>query len=313
VYGPQVGLFFSPFSRPSFLTAATLWASASVLIYLFCCYGIWRACPALHSVGSLIVLILAFPPFFHFVVRGQLSSIVLLCFVAAYYAFASGHVWLAGLALGTLIFKPQFLIGIVVILLWNRAWKSLAGILIGCLAQLGFAWAYFGTTVMREYARILWHLPQMAASLEPGVAQTQMHSLRAFWTLLFPWPEVSLSLYVFSAIGVIYIAAKAWSIPGPLALRFSALVLAVVLVNPHLFVYDLLVLVPMFFLLTDWAVQHPDHPWSRGVKPLLYLCFALPLFGPVAIWTHLQLSVIVFVGLLIVLTGILRQQALPQS
>jgi hypothetical protein len=31
---------------------------------------------------------------------------------------------------------------------------------------------------------------------------------------------------------------------------------------------------------------------------LLYLAFLLPLFGPLAHWTHLQLSVVVFAALL---------------
>ena len=309
VYGPQVGFFFSPFSRMSFFTAASFWVAISILTYLLCCYWIWHACPSLYSARDLIIsLVLAFPPFSHFVVRGQLSSVVLLCFVAAYYAFRSRHDWLAGLALGALIFKPQFLIGIVVILLWTRAWKNVTGLFIGCLAQLGLTWAYFGTEVMRTYASTLWHLPQMTTNLEPGVAHTQMHSLRSFWVLLFPWREVSATLYAISAIAVLYIAAKAWRSSGPLALRFSALVLATVLVNPHLFVYDLLVLAPVFFLVTDWMIQHLEHPWSPGVRALLYLSFLLPLFGPMAIWTHIQLSVIVFVGLLIVLTYILNQQ-----
>ena len=312
VYGPQVGLFFAPFSRMPFLLAASLWTVISILAYLFGCYWIRQACPSLHHArGLFLPLLLAFPPFFHFVVRGQLSSIILLCFVAAFFAFRSGHNWLAGVALGSLVFKPQFLVGVVVILLCAWAWRSLTGIMVGCLAQLGMAWAYFGTSVMREYARTLMHLRQMTATLEPGVAHTQMHSLRSFWTLIFPWPEVSGILYVLSSIAVLVFATKAWSSRGPLTLRFSALVLATVLVNPHLFVYDLLVLAPAYLLIVDWTMQYPENPWSRGLRALLYLSFLLPLFGPVAIWTHVQLSVIVFAGLLIVLASIVRAQGGP--
>ncbi|SRR6266496_1778909 len=161
VYGPQVGLFFSPFSRMPFLVAACLWVAISVLAYALCCRGIWLACPGLHAIrGVFLPLLLAFPPLFHFVMRGQLSGLVLLCFVAAFFAFRSGNGWLAGLALGTLVFKPQFFLGVVVILLGSWAWKILAGIIAGSVAQLGLAWAYFGTAVMREYARTLMHLPR---------------------------------------------------------------------------------------------------------------------------------------------------------
>ncbi len=153
----------------------------------------------------------------------------------------------------------------------------------------------------------------MTASLEPGVANPQMHSLRSFWTLILPWPEASLILYVLSSIAVVLIASRAWHTTGPLGLRFSTLVLGAVLVNPHLFIYDLLVLAPVFLLVMEWTVQHPAGPWSEGLRPLLYLSFLLPLFGPLAIWTHLQLSVVVFTGLLVVLASILREPSLLVS
>jgi hypothetical protein len=291
-----------------------VWTIVSVAIYLFGCYWTWRSCTALHSCRWLIVfVVLAFPPFFHFVVRGQLSSLVMVCFVAAFYAFQAKHEWLAGLALGSLIFKPQFMIGIVVILLAARAWKSIGGVLSGSLLQVGLCWIYFGTAVMRAYVTMLWHLPQTIRNLEPGVSQAQMHSLRSFWTLVFPWSDVSIVFYVVSSIAVLYISVKAWKSSGPVTLRFSILILATVLVNPHLFIYDLLVLVPLFFLASDWAIQHYEHASSPSLKALLYLSFVLPLFGPVAIWTHVQLSVIAFVGLLIVLVSILREEVIRRT
>ena len=314
MYGPQVGLFFALFSQVSFLPAAVIWTIISIAIYLFGCYRIWRSCEELHSNRWLIFsVILAFPPFFHFVVRGQISSLVVLCFVAAYCAFKKNREWLAGFALGSLIFKPQFMIGIVVILLAGRAWKSIGGILVGLLLQMGLSWAYFGTAVMRTYVITLWRLPQTIESLEPGVSQAQMHSLRSFWILVFPWPGISGVFYVISSIAVLYIAARAWKSSGPLSLRFCILVLASVLVNPHLFIYDLLVLAPVFLLGSNWMIKHSGHPSSSGIRALLYLSFLLPLFGPIAIWTHVQLSVIAFLGLLIILVSILRESGMPHA
>jgi Glycosyltransferase family 87 len=314
VYGPQVSLLFSTFSRLPFLVAALTWAMVATFIYLLCCFWIWRSCPQLDLAPGLIIpILLAFPPFFHFVVRGQLSSLVLLCFTAAFYAFRSGYTWVAGLALGSLIFKPQFLIGILVILFFGFAWKSMAGVFVACLLQLGLAWSYFGTAVMRAYLATLWHLPQMATSLEPGISQAQMHSLRSFWVLLVPWRTASEIAYILSSVVVLVIATKVWKSRGALTARFSALVLATVLVNPHLFVYDLVVLVPVFFVIANWALENPANEWSQGVRPLLYLSFILPLFGPLTIWTHVQLSVIAFAGLLMVVRVISQAQVLQND
>ena len=83
----------------------------------------------------------------------------------------------------------------------------------------------------------------------------------------------------------------------PLSLRFSALLLATVLLAPHLTVYDLVILAPAFLLLSDWLVNEPGDA-EQHLKLLLYLGYALPLLGPLARWTHLQLSVLVMTALL---------------
>jgi hypothetical protein len=75
-------------------------------------------------------------------------------------------------------------------------------------------------------------------------------------------------------------------------------VFAAVLVNPHLYIYDLLALGPAFLLLTDWSLQNLSNPAKPALDVLLYLAFLLPLFGPLALWTHLQISVVVFAALL---------------
>jgi hypothetical protein len=83
--------------------------------------------------------------------------------------------------------------------------------------------------------------------------------------------------------------------------------MATVLVNPHLFVYDLIVLAPVVLLLADWTLQSSDHAQSPRLRLFLYLSCLLPLLGPLTALTHLQLSVPVFVALQWVLWRILRK------
>jgi hypothetical protein len=128
-----------------------------------------------------------------------------------------------------------------------------------------------------------------------------MHSLRSFWTLLIPWQHVALALYIGSSIVAIATAAVVWRSTCPLALRFAVLTLAAILVNPHLFVYDLLVLVPVLLPVVDWNLSEVHRPYSSFLLILSYLAFVLPLLGPLSRWTHVQLTVPVFVALLGVL------------
>ncbi len=299
LYGPQVAMLFVPFTRFSFLAVAWVWVMLSMIAFFVCSKLVWKSCMGLHSYGGPVILsAVAFPPLFHFFARGQLSVLVVACFTAAFLAFRAGREWLAGIALGFLIFKPQFLIAMPLVLLLACAWKILAGIVVSSLAQLAGTWLYFGPAVMRAYFDTVWHISSWIGAAELSLAPIQMHSLRSFWSLLIPWPHAAFGLYILSSIVVIAIAAATWRSTSPLALRFSALTLAAVLVNPHLFVYDLLVLAPMLLLLADWILSNADHACSAALTVLLYLVFTLPLIGPLSRWTHLQLSVPVSVGLL---------------
>jgi len=299
LYGPQVGLFFVPLAALSFPVAAGVWVVLSLIIYFVCVYALWRRCPTLTSHTKIVALAaVAFPPLFHVFVRGQISALILACFTIAFLAFHSGRSWLAGIALGFLIFKPQFLVAIPMIFLFTCAWKPFVTFILSAVGQLALTRIYFGASVMRDYFEMLLHPSRWIGAAELGLAPIQMHSLRSFWSLMIPSPEVALALYVLTSVAVVAMAASIWKSQSSLALRFSTLILAAVLVNPHLFVYDLLALVPALLLPVDWALAHENDPSSSTLKLLLYLAFVLPLFGPLSRWTHLQLSVPVFAAIL---------------
>lgn len=297
-YGPQVALAFIPLGRFSFLNAALMWVAFSLFLYFACVYLIWKRAD-IHSHLPLVTLCaLAYPSVLHFFVRGQLSALPLLFITAAYLAFRSNHEWLAGIALGFLVFKPQFLVAIPFALLAARAWRILAGLVISAAAQLGLTYLYFGQGVMRAYFTMLLHSAHHPASTELSRSAIQMHSLYSFFELLIPWPPALWILYLLSSFIVIALAALIWKSSRPLSLRFSALILAAVLVNPHIYIYDLLALTPAFLLLAGWSIQNHEHPLTPHLRVLLYLAFLLPFFGPLAHWTHLQLSVPIFAALL---------------
>ena len=299
LYGPQVGLFFLPLSAIPFPAASKIWAALIVLLYLACVYAVWKACPNLRPhFATVAIAALAFPPLFHAFVRGQTSALVLAAFVVAFFALRADRPWLAGILLGALIFKPQFLVALPLIFLASAAWKLLSGLFLSAAAQLLAARLYFGPLVLHNYFAMLLHPARWIDSAELSLAPIQMHSLRSFWLLLIPFPAPAFALYVFSSLAVIAISAAIWKSALSLPLRFSALVLCAVLVNPHLFVHDLLVLAPVLLLLVDDAVSHPRAQSSAWLQILLWLAFVLPLFGPLSRWTHLQPSVILFVLLL---------------
>jgi hypothetical protein len=293
---PQVSLFFAPLARLSYSWALILWLAFSILLYGFCCYAVWRACPNLrHHKLAVLVLALAFPAFWHLVAWGQTSALALACFTLGFFSLRAKREFLAGLAFGCLIFKPQLGLAVAIVFLITVRWKIIAGAILSALAQLSVAWLYYGPAPLREWMQVLLDIPHLLPLLEPKPYQT--HCLRTFWTMLVPWPSASLALYVISAILVAGLTVACWRSRMPLSLRYSALLLSTVLLAPHLTVYDLVILAPAFLLLSDWVVTQPDDVTPQ-IKLLLYLAFALPLLGPLARWTHLQLSVPVMAALL---------------
>lgn len=310
-YGPQVALPFIPLERLSVFAQAALWVAISLLLYGGCIYLLWKSSPTLKPYAGLVALTaVAYPPLFHFLVRGQISAVALVCFTAAYFAFRSKRNWLAGIILGFLFFKPPFLAAIPLVLLFAQAWQSLAGLMLSAAMQFAFAFAYFGGPVMRSYLHMLVHSAGAPGTTELSYSAIQMHSLQAFWSLLIPWPLLVRVCYLVSAFTAIFLAAAIWRSASPLLLRFSALLVAAALVDPHLYIYDLLALAPALLLLIGWSVQNRDHPRAPSLQGSIYFAFILPLFGPLARWTHLQLSVIAFAALLWTLYLITRSYKL---
>jgi alpha-1,2-mannosyltransferase len=306
-YGSQVALPFIPLLRLSFLAQAGIWVTLSLLMYFGCVYLLWKACSGLSRYPALVALCAAaYPPLFHFFVRGQVSAVVLLCFTVACLAFLARRDWLTGVALGFLVFKPQFLVAILLVLLLAQAWRVFAGLALSAGAQMAFTVIYFGPAVMRPYIDTLLHSAGHPDTAELSLSPIQMHSLRTFWWLLIPWPRAAWALYILSSLAVVGMAAAVWKSSSPRALRFCALILAAVLVNPHIYIYDLLALVPAFLLMADWALNHAQHPSTPAIGLLLYLAFVLPLLGPLARWTHLQISVPAFAALLWILWHLSR-------
>jgi hypothetical protein len=294
-YGPQVSLFFAPLASLPYGAALVVWLMGTALLYGMCCHLVWKTCASLRSDGRLVLLLaLAYPALFHLIAWGQTSGLALACFTAAYLALRSEKKFLAGLAIGCLMVKPQLGLAPAFVFLAAREWKLVSGAVLAGLAQFSVGWAYYGTPAMRDYFARLLHVRELLPQLEPRLYQ--MHSLRAFCTLLVPWPQAAFWIFVAGTVIILWLTLRCWKRGIDLRLRYSALLIATVLVSPHLTVYDLVILAPAFLLLADWALgQRSDLPW---LGPLLYACYILPLVGPLARWTHVQVSVIAMAALL---------------
>lgn len=269
-------------------------------------------CPQLRAHGGTVALLAgAYPAFFHLIAWGQTSAIALAVFTLAFFLLRERCEFLTGLVVGCLIFKPQLGLAVAVVFVAVGAWKIVAGAILSAFAQLSAGVLYYGVEPLRVWLRMLSNVRTVAPLLEPRPYQT--HCLRTFWSMMVPWESLSSVLYVMSAVAVLGMTIAAWRRASPLALRYATLLLATVLVAPHLTVYDLVILAPGLLLLADWLLAQPLSSTTGRMGTLLYLIYILPLIGPLARWTHIQLSVVAMIALVYLISRSLWVRTAPEQ
>jgi hypothetical protein len=166
LYPPQVSLFFAPFAELPYSGALILWVALSSLLYGLCCYAVWRACPNLRNQKlTVLILALAFPAFWHLIAWGQTSALALAFFTLAFIFLRSQREFLAGLALGCIIFKPQLGFASAVVFMASRRWKIIFGALISASLQLAAAWLFYGSHPLRLWMTTLLNTPNLLPHL----------------------------------------------------------------------------------------------------------------------------------------------------
>jgi hypothetical protein len=191
--------------------------------------------------------------------------------------------------LGLLALKPQFGIAIaaLAILTWN--WRLIGGGLVCLAAQLVLVVMWLGPGVIGTYGSwIIWHLPDVQALMYPR--PYLLHSLQGM-TRVLPGSLSTVAWAVLSAV-VIWWTWRVWRGSSSWRLKMGMLVLASVLVNPHVYVYDLCLLVLPVIWIGGWLGARESEPW--WFWGAVY-AFAVACLVPTAAFLPVQLSVILMV------------------
>jgi hypothetical protein len=300
-----MAVFFGPLARLPYIPAMLVWMAVTLLLYVACGYALWKACPRLRDRRAATALLLLAAPALHFALTfAQISALALVCVTIAFFALRANRPVVAGIAIGSLAYKPQLGLAFAFVFIAAAEWRIVLGAAIGASFQVAVASAFWSVAVLRDYARALVRLvPAIPTEFEPF--RFQMHSWLSFFDLLGLPQRVALAAYAVAALIVLVIALACWRARGPLALRYSALLIATVLVDPHMYVYDLVVLTPAFFLLADWALGANNHV----LLGLLYFVYFSPLFSTLAQTSGIQLSVPALSLLALVLWAYIRQRS----
>ena len=99
--------------------------------------------------------------------------------------------------------------------------------------------------------RAIQALPALINDMEPD--KSLMHSWRGLFLHLGLSPRLSLGLTVAVSAATILLVVRNWRPAADLRPRYVLLVVATLLVDAHMYAYDLLLLAPALLIAWDWA------------------------------------------------------------
>lgn len=290
VYGPQVGFIFAPLTVLPYVDALYVWLFATIAGYGACVYLMTRELRSLRLVpGAVATLALGFPALHFTLSFGQASLIGLICFTAMWIAMRKDAWFTAGVAVGLLAYKPPLALVAAVVFVVRKEWRLVFGAIVTVGLQVVVSSLYWGADVWGEYGAALTRLPNYLDAMEPHPELAS--SIRTVISSLGLPPVAGIFATVAVSTTIAGMAAWCWRPRQSLALSYIVCVCATLLVDPHFYVYDLLVAAPA--LLLAWSESAAHSRRLVGVAGLAVYVAALVSAAGVAPripWTLIALA-----------------------
>ena len=271
---PSILPGYNPYMNPPFVAplyslltfiplhwSLTLWTILAIASVFLSVYGLLKLIPTNHKIpelsyGQLIIIVLSFFPFIEGLQAGQNHWLTLLLTVGIIYSMFTERWFLSGVFAGLLIYKPQFVLGFIIIwLIWKKI-KALSSFAVVAIGWVGWSTISNGLDLYRAYLK----LSEVFMGL-PYIAGFPNYLLVTFYGLLtsfFPQntqPILSIlsqSLLIISALGLAWLAFKLRK--AGMYERIPAIVAAIIfplLATPYALLHDMVILIPAFVL---WAI-----------------------------------------------------------
>jgi len=247
----------------------------------------------------------------------QKATVCLLILTATFLLLRADKKLLAGMVFGLMAFKPQLALVIGLAMLWKCQWRFVWGatatLTAFCCLSLSL-----GTGVCVDY----WKFSTGAGKYiqTAGYDLTHSHCLYGFFTLLMRNYELWRAQVATVLIGCVILGLLVRLLRGPLQtnsrrfdLQYAGLVVATVLLSPHLFTYDLsLLLIPIFLIAGEWWSRRPAG--GAALAAYAIALYVMPKFSMlVAAQTGTQISVLLLCGLLVALARGLKSCSEPMA
>ncbi len=305
VYPPFWYLVLSPLGSLPLPVAAVVWTLLTTTCLVGAAFVLLRwqgEQPGTLRAEWALLAAAAFAPVILSLSSGQKGTLLLLLFGSTFVLLDRKRPFLAGLVFGLVAFKPQLTLVVGFTMLFKRQWRFLAGGVTTGAVLVGLSFLA-GADLCGDYFALVAGMGNYVQT--GGYDLAEAH---CWWgstqLLLGGWPDgvvkgVVVALTLWTLALVVRVARRPFAYGSPtFALQFASLVVATLVTSPHLYTYDLTLLLLPLFLVASVALD-PRHSLGRtlpAVGVLLYV--AVGLSPRLAAATGLQLSVLLMLALL---------------
>lgn len=275
---PFEALLFLPLARVPYTVAYLVWGLINLSVFVAVVVLLRPHVLLLRErpLTFWVLGALAFSPAAMGMVQGQDIFMLLLVFALAYISLSRGADISAGCWLGLGLFRFHLVLPFVLMLLWSRRWKVLAGFVgVGlclCLLAIGVV----GWEGALGYPAFVWgmedsmtHLRMELPPRMPNIHGLVENVLSTFMT----GAARNLLVVVMSVAICLATSFKLWRSMGkPLELSFSLCLIAALLISYHTLMYDLSLLLLPIVLVLNYVRQNGT--WATMLP--IYILFLSP-------------------------------------
>lgn len=294
---PVLPFVFAPYSLAIFAPLAALPYGQAVLIWFCINVGFLLAIPfllqsRLHLTDKQIALALISMAFFYplsvTLAQGQMTPSTVLLFTITFLSLSNGRDFRAGAALAVALYKPQFVLSLLLVFLFTKNWKALRGFGCACLALFGASLVLVGWRAAIGFPAAMLQSAKLPANIgEPGAER--MANIRGLlqWLLDAHMGHHSVLLIAGAASALLIMGLLIVMLQQPTLseLGFALVILVTVLASYHCYMHDMGLIILALFLVGHYLTvqERTTLRVTLGVSACVVLISSSMLPPPVTV------------------------------
>jgi hypothetical protein len=270
-----------PLAKFSFEGAHSIWSAANFLLLLL---TLFRLLPFVEASQRKLycLMLFAFFPTWTTLKMGQDSVLTIYLLTETFVSLKQGRYHLAGSLLALGLYKPQFVLPIAGLLLWQRRWPAVRGFLLTALALIIISFAMVGAQglmgllalwlPMIDRGNVVW--PELMLNLR-GLSHMTLG--------LVGMASATNAITLVLSVGVYLLTLRrlrddARESEALFELRFALAVVMTALVSFHLYSYDgTFLAIPLILMHNHFTVAQQPAAKPQWIFSALLIAMYLPL------------------------------------